>query len=121
MFLYRLSSSFPMLLVAAAALLPASAGAERFSFMALGDMPYTLPRDDAGFRRLIDRTNRSKPAFTVHVGDIKNGSTHCTDEVFAKGIELFNTFDAPLIYTPGDNEWTDCHRANNRHGDSTRI
>jgi hypothetical protein len=22
-------------------------------------------------------------------------------------------FDKPLIYTPGDNEWTDCHRKNN--------
>ena len=22
-------------------------------------------------------------------------------------------FEDPLVYTPGDNEWTDCHRANN--------
>ena len=92
---------------------PLPAGAERFSFMALGDMPYTLPRDAAGFQRLIDRTNRIKPAFTVHVGDIKNGSSHCTDDVFARAIDSFNTFDQPLIYTPGDNEWADCHRANN--------
>jgi hypothetical protein len=25
----------------------------------------------------------------------------------------FQTFADPLVYTPGDNEWTDCHRANN--------
>ena len=25
----------------------------------------------------------------------------------------FDTFEDPLVYTPGDNEWTDCHRANN--------
>ena len=25
----------------------------------------------------------------------------------------FNNFEAPFIYTPGDNEWTDCHRENN--------
>lgn len=24
-----------------------------------------------------------------------------------------NRFEAPLVYTPGDNEWTDCHRINN--------
>jgi hypothetical protein len=27
--------------------------------------------------------------------------------------ERFDSFVNPLIYTPGDNEWTDCHRANN--------
>ncbi|MBY0429722.1 MAG: hypothetical protein K2Q10_00870, partial [Rhodospirillales bacterium] len=26
-------------------------------------------------------------------------------------LELFQAFDGPLVYTPGDNEWTDCHRA----------
>ena len=25
----------------------------------------------------------------------------------------FDHFEKPLIYTPGDNEWTDCHRPNN--------
>ena len=25
----------------------------------------------------------------------------------------FDRFADPLVYTPGDNEWTDCHRANN--------
>lgn len=48
--------------------------------------------------------------FTVHVGDIKSGLAPCTDEAYAKVLEMFGTFDRPLIYTPGDNEWTDCHR-----------
>jgi hypothetical protein len=110
----RVSSCLSFLVaVLFGAALAFAAHAERFSFMALGDMPYTLPRDYAGFQRLIMRTNQLKPAFTVHVGDIKNGSSHCTDEVFARAIEMFNTFDQPMIYTPGDNEWTDCHRANN--------
>ena len=108
-----LSLSCTVVFAAAALLLPSGAGAERFSFMALGDMPYNVPRDYAAFQRLIDRTNQLRPAFTVHVGDIKSGSTNCTDDVFAKAIEMFNGFDQPLIYTPGDNEWTDCHRANN--------
>jgi hypothetical protein len=72
-----------------------------------------LPRDDIAFQRLIARTNQLKPAFTVHLGDIKSGDTHCTDDVFTRALELFNSFDQPLVYTPGDNEWTDCHRANN--------
>jgi hypothetical protein len=28
-------------------------------------------------------------------------------------IDIFNSLDAPTLYTLGDNEWTDCHRTNN--------
>ena len=27
--------------------------------------------------------------------------------------DLFARFKDPFVYTPGDNEWTDCHRTNN--------
>ncbi|MDV6375767.1 hypothetical protein [Deinococcus arenicola] len=93
-----------------AAALLASASAAPFKFMALGDMPYTLPADYARFEALIGTVNTLKPAFTVHVGDIKSGSTPCTDEAFLKVRGEFGMFDGPLVYTPGDNEWTDCHR-----------
>jgi hypothetical protein len=33
--------------------------------------------------------------------------------MFANRLESFNAFLRPMILTPGDNEWTDCHRANN--------
>ena len=33
--------------------------------------------------------------------------------MFANRLERFNEIAHPLIYVPGDNEWTDCHRANN--------
>ena len=52
-------------------------------------------------------------SFIAHDGDIKNGSSLCTDEMFANRLDLFNQFRRPVIYIPGDNEWTDCHRANN--------
>ncbi|WP_233554420.1 hypothetical protein [Deinococcus cavernae] len=54
--------------------------------------------------------NKLNPAFTIHVGDIKSGSTPCSDENFQKVKDEFGLFTGPLIYTPGDNEWTDCHR-----------
>src|SRR5688572_3354367 len=91
--------------------LPAAAAS--FSFAALGDMPYLLPEDFERFARLITRINAARPAFTIHVGDIKPGNTRCSDEHFAKISEMFATFERPLIYTPGDNEWTDCHRPDN--------
>jgi uncharacterized protein YkuJ len=81
-----------------------------FDFVALGDMPYKLPDDYARFERLIDTINQAKPAFSIHVGDIKSGSSPCTDEAFGKVLSEFASFEQPLVYTPGDNEWTDCHR-----------
>jgi hypothetical protein len=62
---------------------------------------------------LIDRINQEAPAFSVHVGDFKSGSTLCSDEEFANQLEHFQRFKGAVVYTPGDNEWTDCHRGNN--------
>ena len=47
-------------------------GARAFSFVALGDQPYDLPDDGIKFDRLIAAVNKLKPAFTLHVGDIKS-------------------------------------------------
>lgn len=83
---------------------------KKFSFYAIGDMPYHNPADIEKFKKLTSEINARKPAFTVHVGDIKNGSTECSDDYFRMMARLFNAFRSPLIYTPGDNEWTDCGR-----------
>ena len=83
---------------------------DTFRFMAIGDLPYHLPEDFGRFERLIKQINDADPAFTLHVGDIKSGSVPCSDEYYAKIINYFDTFEDPLIYTPGDNEWTDCDR-----------
>lgn len=76
--------------------------------MALGDTAYKDKRYD-DYHGLVDKINRAKPAFTVHVGDTL-GYQQCSDETFAKITQSFQRFDAPLIYTPGDNEWTDCYK-----------
>lgn len=81
-----------------------------FSFFAMGDMPYYYPDDYSRLDRLITSLNDENPAFTVHVGDFKSGSSPCSDEYFLKMQGYFRQFMHPLFYTPGDNEWTDCHR-----------
>lgn len=89
-------------------LLAASAAqATSFSFAAIGDVPYGPPQELA---ELAARVNRELVAFTIHVGDIKSGGSRCSDEAFVQVRRLFDGFEQPLIYTPGDNEWTDCHR-----------
>ena len=85
-----------------------------FTFVALGDLPYGAPDKAYGpYRSLIDRINQDAPAFSVHVGDFKSGSTLCSDEEFANQVDHFQRFKGAVVYTPGDNEWTDCHRSNN--------
>ncbi|MGI8686035.1 MAG: metallophosphoesterase [Acidimicrobiales bacterium] len=79
----------------------------------IGDVPYGTAQE-ATFGDLIGAVNDDpKVRAVIHVGDIKSGSTTCTDERFAAVEAAFKTFEDPLVYTPGDNEWTDCHRANN--------
>ena len=82
-----------------------------FSFVALGDLPYGTPGKAYGpYRALIERINQAGPDFSVHVGDFKSGSTLCSDEEFANQRAHFQRFKAAVIYTPGDNEWADCHK-----------
>lgn len=89
----------------------AFAGDKPFTFVALGDIPYGKPaKVYPPFKTLIGQVNALKPAFTIHIGDTKSGSTPCSDKMLLDQLDFMNSFDAPLVYTPGDNEWTDCHR-----------
>lgn len=77
----------------------------------IGDTPYGASQL-AAFPSLVEDVNRDpKVRGVLHLGDIKTGSSPCTSEYFATVAGLFETFADPLVYTPGDNEWTDCHRA----------
>jgi hypothetical protein len=90
-----------------------AAGSGRFSFALIGDMPYG-PEGELKFPNVLADINADRNlAFVAHDGDIKNGSSLCSDAMFLNRLDLFNQFSHPLIYVPGDNEWTDCHRANN--------
>jgi hypothetical protein len=102
---FRLLTS--VLLFAAAA--QTAMAADRFSFVALGDVPYREAHFPH-FERLIAHINAFGPVFSIHVGDIKSGVSFCDDAVYERMRGLFDRFDSPLVYTPGDNEWTDCHR-----------
>ena len=83
------------------------------TFAVIGDIPYGA-EEIATFPRAVDQVN-ADPAVSlvVHLGDIKNGSSRCSDEYFDSIRTQFDRFTDPLVYTPGDNEWTDCHRPNN--------
>ena len=83
------------------------------TFAVIGDVPYGTAAEEH-FPAFIAGINADPDVTMVtHLGDIKSGSTTCTDERFARVRHDFDGFADPLVYTPGDNEWTDCHRPNN--------
>ena len=86
---------------------------QAFSFGVIGDIPYGDAEIAKFPARIQDINADSTLKFVTHVGDIKNGSSVCSDEYFAYIRSQFDTFEHPLVFTPGDNEWVDCHRTNN--------
>ena len=88
---------------------PAPPGAgERFQFAVIGDYPYG-PDQVPKFDRLIEMVNEERPALVLHVGDI--GGQPCNDNALNTTLTALRRFTMPVVFTPGDNEWTDCHEA----------
>jgi Calcineurin-like phosphoesterase len=84
-----------------------------YTFAVIGDIPYGASQI-ANFPNVIAQINADPSVeWVTHLGDIKNGSTLCSDEYLQMIKSDFDRFADPLVYTVGDNEWTDCHRANN--------
>jgi hypothetical protein len=89
---------------------------DRTTIAVYGDAPYgTTPTDTEQFDAtpaFIDSINADADVeLVIHAGDIHSGKQYCTEAYDRSVYDLWTQFDAPLIYTPGDNEWTDCHKA----------
>jgi hypothetical protein len=79
-----------------------------------GDLPYSPIQASVGVPNLIADMNSQKLAFTVHDGDLKQGSNSpCDDALYIRSLGYLNSLQSPAMFTPGDNDWTDCDRANN--------
>jgi hypothetical protein len=109
--------------LAAGAISPGVAGAEAghtgapsgrgpsFTFALLGDTPYGAAQE-AVFPALVKDVNADRDVkLVMHAGDVKSGSTSCDDAHLTATAKQYQTFEDPFVLTPGDNDWTDCHRA----------
>ena len=76
-----------------------------FSFAALGDAPYFW-WEEVRYPQTMQDIDQNDVAFVIHVGDIF--WRPCTDAMYRKTLARFDALRHPVIYTPGDNEWTDC-------------
>lgn len=95
---------------AATAGTPANSGAAPLEIALIADTPYGQAQR-AQFPALVEDINRDPQVrWVLHAGDVKSGSSTCDDARFADLAQLYGTFADPFVLTPGDNEWTDCHR-----------
>jgi hypothetical protein len=98
---------------------------DTYSIGLWGDLPYS-DAQVPGVWNLIDDMNAQRLAFSVHDGDLKAGNgtpgsqtpTLCSNELYQQALDFFNALKAPAIFTPGDNDWTDCDRPSNGGYDS---
>ncbi len=93
----------------------------RYAIGLWGDLPYSDTQAQVGVPNLIADMNANRLAFTVHDGDLKAGNstagsttvTTCADGLYTQALGYFNALRAPAVFTPGDNDWTDCDRPSN--------
>ncbi|MFZ4411213.1 MAG: hypothetical protein ACOYOH_27990 [Paracraurococcus sp.] len=104
-----------LLLLAVLAAVSSPARSEPVRFVAFADMPYCRPEtpercpaEEGGVARLMGAINAARPAFSMFLGDTKGGSELCTDEKVLRALSWMSLANHPLVYSPGDNEWTDC-------------
>jgi hypothetical protein len=110
--------------IAVSVLLPAflagaAWGQTAFQFGLVGDTGYSKAGEQE-FERLVATLNASELAFVIHVGDFQNdprphnnnperSSVPCVEQSYKRVLASFQGVRHPLILTPGDNDWTDCH------------
>ena len=83
---------------------PARDGPVRFGFW--GDTPYS-GQEARGVVALLEQMNDARLDVAIFIGDIFGGP--CENSAYTEAVDVFNGFEGPLVYVPGDNEWTDCH------------
>jgi hypothetical protein len=83
-----------------------------------GDLPYSAAQETA-LPNLIADMNDAQLAFSVHDGDLKAGSNSpCDNALYQRALGWFDSLDGAAMFTPGDNDWTDCDRTSNGGFDS---
>jgi hypothetical protein len=79
-----------------------------FQFALIGDTRYT-EEGASQFGPMREEINQElRLSWVMHAGDILGG-TPCDDDSLFLRLTDFQAFRIPFIYSPGDNEWTDCH------------
>jgi hypothetical protein len=86
----------------------ASAQGQPITFSVIADIPYSDSAESL-FLGYVDDHNLFSPSeFFVHVGDIKSGTTSCSESRYSTTSDILSQLTVPTFILPGDNEWNDC-------------
>jgi hypothetical protein len=83
--------------------------AQGFTFALIGDMAYYEEHEPWLANVHAEISKEPSLAFVAHVGDLSRPVRSCTEETLKFRLSQFNALPQPVIFTPGDNDWTDCH------------
>jgi hypothetical protein len=85
-----------------------SDGPQAYTIGLFGDMPYNA-QGKADYPYLLRDINDSRVSFSMFDGDLKaGGDDPCNDSLYTTAVAGFNSLRRPLVWVPGDNDWTDC-------------
>lgn len=92
-------------------------------FAVLGDMPYDTTEQVEKLEGIGSKLRELSLRLVIFYGDIKGGGESCDDELLESRRDLvLGLVPDRVIYTPGDNEWTDCDReAAGAHNELERL
>lgn len=98
-----------------------SASSTAFTVAVIGDTPYDSSATDTTqfdlSPKFIAAINADpEVSLVLHAGDIHSGKQACTQTYDEAIFKQWRAFKQPLVYTPGDNEWADCHKAKQSGG-----
>lgn len=83
-------------------------------FAVIGDMPYSDSEHamlSAPNGAIYVALQAMDPPVLIHLGDFKKGSSTCSDALFEERyLQISHLNPFKTVYTPGDNDWTDCDR-----------
>ena len=83
--------------------------AEIWRFALIGDTPYS-DYERRELPKMLSAITDTPVDFIAHIGDIKHGQDRCDDALYEDRRQVFDNVRSAFIYTPGDNEWSDCDR-----------
>ena len=96
-----------------------STSSDATTFISFGDFPHVPEHDvENNLKMLLSSMNKYDPALFIHVGDTFGRVEPCTNSMIDLQRKMLNSLDAPVFYTPGDNEWRDCYQKNGENYDN---
>jgi len=94
-------------------LLATGSAQAKTTIVVVSDLPYNSDQHRVFREEIAPAIQALSPPVVIHLGDIRGGGElSCADPVLeARRDEIRDLMPDRVVYTPGDNDWTDCDRS----------